>query len=175
MKSTEVYRLLRTRLAPASKALGMRRATGGMLGWTRATGATHLTCWCQCSQEGWDPYAGSQFTMEFQRSDDPRPGTGRARQRFGGLLADGDREAVRRVQNQVIAALPPPPRDHPLLADPRLRSYYAIRFVPIAAPYAASDDIWLRYHAPADVERWADFVATRLPQLLHTFEAALDI
>ena len=175
MKSTEVYRLLRARLAPTCKALGFRRAEGGMLGWSRSAGeAAHMTFWCQCSQDGWDVYAGSRFTVEFQRSDDPRPGTGRPRVRFGALLAADERETIRRIQNQVIAALPPPPRDHPLLAEPSLRAYYAARFVGVAAPYAATDDIWLRYHAPADVERWAELLTDRMPHLVRAFETTSD-
>ncbi len=171
MKSAEVYRVLRTRMAPYCKENGYRRTDGGMLGWYRSADEMHLTFWCQCSQDGWDGYAGSKFTVEFQWSDDPRPGTGTWRQRIGRLISDEEREDVRTIQNRVIATLPKPPRDHMFLTDPRLRSYYEAKFVQIVEPYAANEDIWFRYHAKDDVGRWADFVADRLPTLLRVFEA----
>jgi hypothetical protein len=73
-----------------------------MLAWYRPDGDQYLTVWMQVSGFGWNRYSGSQFTMEFQRASEPRPGRGGpGRKRFWQLLAPELRERVRSIQNQV--------------------------------------------------------------------------
>lgn len=172
MKSTEVYRQLRTRFAPWCKSEGFRRTTGGMLGWHRARGDGYLVFWFQCSQHGWDPHIGSQLTLEFQRSTTAVIGTGQNRSRYSELLIGDELERVRALQNRVIAGLVRPPPGHwseQLVGRPR--DWYLAQFEPVREPYEARQDVWLRYASPEDLERWADFLEERFPRMLDEFES----
>ena len=98
MKSTEAYRVLRTHLAPVFRDLGFKRAKG-LLSWTRPHGERHLVVWCQVSQYGWNDYSGSQFTVEFQLSDEAVVGIfSTRRERFPRMLDDNGREEIRTIQ-----------------------------------------------------------------------------
>ena len=174
MRSTEVYRVLNARIGPWCKAAGFRRTKGGMLGWVRPQDALQLVFWFQCSRHGWDPYAGSQFTLEFQLADHPEPGRGRSRKRFFGLLTAEEREALRAHQNQVIAGLTRPATTHwSEQLDARARGWYLGQFESVKEPYGAQQDVWLRYGGEADVIRWADFLLPCLPRMLVEFETRM--
>ena len=152
MKSTEVYKVLRERLAPTAKALGFRRTSGGMLGWYKALDGQNLVFWFQCSQTGWDPFTGSQFTLEFQRSPSSGPGDGVDRARFPKLLDSSDLEKARQIQNEVIVALQKPLRGHwseQLQGDSQ--KWYQRQFWPVKEPFTSSQDLWIRYASPAHV------------------------
>lgn len=172
MKSAEVYRVLRAFVGPWAKASGFRRGPGGMLAyWRRGMReAETLTFWCQCSQDGWDAHAGSKFTLELQRSEDPRPGTGRKRARAGRLLLPEERERFRVLQNQVIARLRRPTTEHPVFAlQPEVGRGYLSRFEMVEQPYGPREDVWMRYASEADVREWAAVVIEVLPVLIARF------
>jgi hypothetical protein len=167
MKSTEVYRLIREVIGPWCKEEGFKRTAGGMLEWHRPHAGQHLVFWFQCGKDGWDPYAGSQFTVEFQVSGDTRPGAAGIRHRLGYFLSEAEREEIRAIQNTVIAALSPPPRDHLAFGlGSAISEWYSGKFRPVTESYKGMADIWLRYHTPAHVRRWADFVLAVLPRLI---------
>jgi hypothetical protein len=168
MKSTEVYRALRETLDSYCKAEGFKRTRGGMLGWSRPLADRFVTFWCQCSRDGWDSCAGSKFTVELQDGDAPLPGFGQRNQRIGRLLSAADREVARDLQNQVIAGLPRPPADHPLLQG-SLADYYRQNFEPV---HRVDDDLWFRYYSVADVIRWGEFLRAQLPDALRKFGGA---
>lgn len=172
MKSTDVYRVLRNHFAPWCKAAGYRRTKGGMLGWFRPHAGQQLVFWFQCSQHGWDPHTGSQFTAEFQLADRPQPGVGsRNRSRYYEFLTGEELEEVRARQNEVIAALTPPPRGHwSEQLEGRAGEWYRQQFQPVAEPYAVRQDVWLRYGREEDVRRWAEFLLPRCPRMLMEFE-----
>ena len=142
MKSTEVYGALRVHLAPVFQAAGFKRAKA-MLSWARPQGDRHLVVWCQVSRDGWDNYAGSQFTVEFQLSDEAIVGARSIRrQRLPRMLDDSGREESRTIQNGVIASLPHPPANHPALhISEATRASYLKKFRKIDPPHSASDDI----------------------------------
>src|SRR5207247_10335221 len=83
LKSTDVYKEIRRVIGPWAKKQGFTRTTSGMLGWKRPLGNEHLVFWFQCSQSGWDDYAGSKFTVEFQRSETDFIGYAVCRHRLG--------------------------------------------------------------------------------------------
>jgi len=172
MKSTEAYRTLRAHLAPVLQAAGFKRAKA-MLSWVRPHGDRFLVVWCQVSRDGWDDYAGSQFTVEFQLSDEAVVGA-RAirRQRFPTLLDDNGREEIRTIQNGVIASLRHPPANHPLLHTPEtVRAWYLKKFQKIGHPYSQREDIWLRYGSQEHLATWAQFIIRNLPTCLKQAEA----
>lgn len=171
MKSTEVYRVLRTHFGAWCKAAGFRRTKGGMLGWYKPHEGQQLVLWFQCSQHGWDPHTGSQFTLEFQLADRPEIGVGfRNRSRFYEFLTAEELEEVRAYQNAVIAALTSPPEGHWSELDGRVREWYLGQFEPVEEPYTVNQDVWLRYGRESDVVRWAEFLLPRVPRMLVEFE-----
>jgi hypothetical protein len=168
MKSTETYSILRGAIGPWCKSNGFVRVKGGMLGFVKPIGTKFLVFWFQVSRDGWDAYAGSQFTTEFQVSSEDRPGAGGAtvvRARLNALLQPEERESLRALQNDVIRRLPAPPPEHYILQmpDERVRVWYRAKFATVSQPYSERDDVWMRYHESADVKRWADFVLPLLP------------
>ncbi len=169
MKSTEVYKLLREEVGPWTKAQGFKRAKS-MLSWYRPLKDKHIVFWFQVSQSGWDAFAGSQFTVEFQLSHDPNVGAGLRRERIGKLLNDSVREELRGIQNGVILSLPKPPADYFILQLPELREHYLQKFEPVIEPYSQNTDIWLRYHTSDHVCRWGRFVLQQLPQCIKQVE-----
>lgn len=167
MKSTEVYKALREVLGPWCKQAGFKRTTGGVLGWHRPLpGGLHQVFWFQCSQDGWDPYRGSKFIVEFQVSGEPAIGVGLQRRRLPRYLDADQLEQVRALQNEVIRRLPKPPTDYFLLQMEDLADWYRAAFRERREPYASNEDIWLRYHQPEDVRRWAEWLLPHLPHLL---------
>lgn len=178
MKSTMVYNLIREIVQPWAKQAGFKRGSGGMLGYVRSSsdGATFETFWFQCSQDGWDPYAGSKFTLEFQQAPEPGPGHGNHRARFNRLLSTEEREQVRLLQNVVIRKLQRPPRDHwAHSADVNLKRWYFARFDEDRGPYQESEDIWLRYAEEVDVRHWAVFLLPLLPKMLENFSTKDEV
>jgi hypothetical protein len=171
MKSPEVYKLLRTELAPFFKASGFKR-TKGLLSWSKTANGAVLVVWCQISQNGWDVLCGSEFIVEFQLAGEPTVGLGGRRERLGGFLSELEREEVRKIQNSVIASLSRPPQSHPYLhISQQVSSWYLGRFRPVTEPYGPGQDIWFRYASPAHVQYWAQFIRRKLPQCLEAIQS----
>jgi hypothetical protein len=167
MKSTEVYREARMVLGPWCKSQGFKRTQGGMLGWQKQVEQKWLTFWLQCSQHGWDTYAGSEFVVEFQLSANSCVGDGGPecfRHRLPFFLHQEELEEVRQIQNDVIGALPRPPADYFVLQmSPDVVNWYLANFAPVERSFVQTDDIWLRYHQPHHVRRWSAFLLQVLP------------
>ena len=175
MKSTEVNGLLRDRIAPEMKSLGFKREKS-LLSWSRHHGDLYTVVWCQVSQDGWDEYAGSKFTVEFQRSIESVVGSAsKQRQRVGKLISDVQREEVRHRQNRVVASLRRPPEDHPILSvSPDVTKWYLAIFEQDPGPYPQNHDIWLRYASPEHVEDWSVFLVKVLHQCVETIEQSAE-
>jgi hypothetical protein len=174
MKSTVTYKTLRDVVGPWAKTAGFKRGGGGMLSYVRPapSGACFQTFWFQCSQDGWDAFVGSKFTLEFQEASEPQPGHARRRCRFTPLLTADEREQVRILQNVVITKLRPPPRDHWAHSlNRQTKKWYFAKFDLIRDPFGADDDVWMRYADEADVRRWAEFLVPLLPRMLQDFAA----
>jgi hypothetical protein len=175
MKSTEVYRLLRQQLAGELKSLGFKREKS-FLSWSRHKDNLYTVLWCQVSRDGWDDYAGSKFTVEFQRSAESVVGSrSNQRKRIGKLLSDRQREEVRSTQNRVIASLRKPPKNHPFLAvSPELTKSYLAKFAQDLDPHPPTQDIWFRYARPEHVDAWATFLMRAIPQCVNAMEQSGD-
>ena len=173
MKSTAVYREARQTLAPWCKKNGFRRTSGGMLGWYRPLGDEFVVFWLQCSQDGWDAYAGSKFVVEFQRSPSKSIGDLKSvvRHRLPYFLRDDELQTVQAMQNEVIAQLPQPPEDYFVYGiSESVAKWYRAKFEPIREPYTNQSDIWLRYQQPSHVQQWAEFLLALLPRILEQVE-----
>lgn len=174
MKSTEVYSIVRSALGPWCKQQGFKRTKGGMLGWYRPVGNWFVLFWFQVSLDGWDPYAGSKFIVEFQISDEPRIGSLRAvhRSRLPKYLSDDQLERVRELQNRVIARLEKPKRDYHIFQMPEnIVTWYLAKFDAVSKRYTQSNDVWLRYRYAEDVEQWAYFIKGVLENLVPSLVA----
>jgi hypothetical protein len=170
VKSTEVYRVIKRVVGPWCKQNGFRKGPGGMLCYVKQQDARHVVFWFQCSQDGWDAYAGSKFVVEFQFSALGRPGAfgdDCVRDRFSHVLDESDLERVRQMQNQVISKLTLAHDEYFIwkMSD-GVRSWYLDKFKPVERRYEADDDIWLRYKDEDDVTNWSEFVLEMLPKVL---------
>jgi len=127
MYSTEVYKILRELFAPWCKDHGFKRTKGGLLGWYRQIGNEYLVFWFQCWTNGWDEYAGSKFTIEFQLANKPIIGVGSNRKRLPALLDRPHLEQVRQIQNEVISKMSPPNNDYFVLhISPEVTKWYLV-------------------------------------------------
>jgi hypothetical protein len=169
MKSTEVYKILREEIGPWSKAHDFK-PTKTLLSWFRPIEDRNLVFWFQISRDGWDAYAGSKFTVEFQISKEPIVGAAAfKRQRIGKLLTDSALEELLKIQNSVIGSLHKPQSDHPFLQE-STREWYLQKFQLLNSPYQQNSDIWLRYHTADHIRSWGQFVLRQLPACLEQME-----
>jgi hypothetical protein len=170
MKSAEVYKTLRESLGPWCKVHGFQRTRSAMLGWYKPVREGCLVFWFQCSQDGWDRYAGSKFVVEFQVADSPVPGLGMHRARLARLLDEAQREDLRQHNNCVIMKLrKPDPSYFIFAADQKVIEWYLSNFDPVEEKYRANEDVWLRYGEEEDVRMWARWILGVLPSVLHRF------
>jgi hypothetical protein len=171
VKSTQVYSLLKTELSGWFKNEGFKYSKG-LLSWQRQHGAAYTLVWCQISQDGFDAYSGSRFTVEFQRSVAPTIGGPGQRERIAKFLSPHEKEDVRKIQNQVIARLQRPPSSYPLLhVSKEVTRIYLSRFEQDKEPYHENLDIWFRYFSPADVSAWGQFILSKIPHCIKIVEA----
>lgn len=171
MKSPEVYSQLKSELSAWFKSTEFQRIKG-LLGWSRPHGAAHVVVWFQVSQDGWDPYTGSKFIVELQRSIEPIVGSKSThRQRLASFLSQEGREQLRSIQNKVIATLQRPPRDYPKLhISPEVTDWYLNQFKLITEPYPERHDIWFRYASPDHITQWIHFITSQLPACVSAAE-----
>jgi len=171
MKSTEVYGVLKRELSPVLKPLGFKRGKS-FLSWFRIHNGLCTVLWCQVSRDGWDDYAGSQFTVEFQRSSDSEAGSpSKRRMRIAKLLSEGQRQEVWRIQGSVIASLRRPPSNHPTLTvSPEVAKWYLAKFEKPSRRYDQGDDIRFRYANAEHVAVWATLLARLMPKCVGSIE-----
>ena len=140
------------------------------MGWYKQVGDRYVVFWLQCSQDGWDTYAGSKFVVEFQFSPSATigaAGVGCVRERLPHFLSEAELNRARELQNRVIAKLQRPPSDYFVLQmETRVVNWYLEKFEPVHQPYKSTDDIWFRYHDESDVRQWAEFVLNLLPNTI---------
>jgi hypothetical protein len=143
LTSADVYRSVRTIVGPWCKSNAFKRGSSGLLSYFAPVGQNNLVFWFQVSRDGWDDYAGSKFVVEFQLSEDPRPGTPSGfRQRIPYFLTEFELARIRQIQNSVIASLPKPPQSHFALSiSAEVSAWYLERFKPISEPYRSTSDI----------------------------------
>ena len=85
-----------------------------MLCYVRPQDTRFVFFWFQCSEDGWDAYAGSKFVIEFQFSTADRSGAyddDCVRNRLPHFLDETDLERLRQMQNCVVGKLTLPPDD----------------------------------------------------------------
>jgi len=170
VKSNELYQHLRAGLSGWFKSAGFKRAPKAQLGWHDGT----VFVWIQCDQWGWDRFAGSSFFVNIQRGGEPVPWNAPT-ERLQQLLTDAELETARRLQNEVIGKLQPPPPEY----VEQLRTAFAkhsqnadglvdallTAFRPVDSPYRANQDFSFRYFDEHDVRGWSAFLVNVLPRI----------
>ena len=123
-----------------------------MFSWYRPHRDLHIVFWFQVSQDGWDDYEGSKFTVEFQLSAEPIVGeVSSFRQRLGQFLDDSSREEVRKIQNGIICSLtPPPPEADELGLEDNFQPAEALAACDIASFKLIAAPIRIGFSAPRD-------------------------
>lgn len=173
--STEVYGKIKEVLGPWCKANGFKR-TRSMLGWFKPYENRFLVFWFQCSQDGWDQFAGSKFIVEFQLDSISEPGGAGDRHRLPFFLDQNQLEQVRQLQNEVISHLKKPSPDYFILnMDQRTRDWYLAKFNLVSDAPTNQSDLWLRYHGVEDIRRWTLFVQQALPGILGRLAPGLKL
>lgn len=161
----EVYARIVEHLQPNLMLLGYSAGkTKGFPWWYAENSPGRVFVSAQVDTKATDPYAGSGFRLELERGSGGAPNSklvGRAL--FFQLLTDDELEALLRNQNQVIAALSPPPEGHTNAYPEFLRPQYLSYFQPQDSFDAVKS--WMRYRDLNDVDRWIELLTPLLPAI----------
>lgn len=172
MKSTEVYRVINKIIFPELKRLGFKKTKSGMLGFFKQLKEHYLVCWFQCSQDGFDAYAGSKFVFEVQISktnDIGAPSVFRNRIPF--FLTVEDLAKVTVLENKVKDKLRLPPSNHYIFGmDENIQRWYKKKFEKVDNNYTNSSDIWFVYFDEADINNWIEFLQPVIKKVISDFE-----
>lgn len=123
----------------------------------------------QCSQFGWNPYAGNQFVVEFEMSPEAQLFTGGHRNRLWRLLSELERRAFWEQNNAVIATLPVPDPHYVAALPPEVQDWYGRKFDPNGSVPDAATDVWFRYYDEQDAAVWAGLLARSIVPAIGTF------
>ena len=170
--ATQARSLWKKKVRPVANQLGFKPGKEIMGGWVRETTPVRVTFWFQINKYGFDKHAGGKFIVEFTAQHHSRQTS--LRDRMWMLLDDVSRREVMRINNSVISDLPGPSRATLDALPPHLRNTYLADFKVIDETQSANTDVWFRYATIADVERWADFIALRLPPIVAECERRLE-
>lgn len=172
MKSTEVYKEINKIIFPKLKARGFKKAKSGMLGFYKLLKEYYLIIWFQCSQDGFDEYAGSKFVVEIQISKSNEIGTSAIlRHRISYFLPEKELGEVTELENEIKDKLPKPPRTHYIftLAE-NMQSWYMSKFDKVKITYNKSSDIWFIYFDRTDVGKWIGIIEPAIERIISNFE-----
>jgi len=161
----QVHHELAALLGPLLQKDGFRRIRpGGTAAWSKPVGERFLLVWVQLSRSG-DPFGwyGTALNVEFELSETAVRGTGRPRERLTRLLSHEQREEVRRNQNAFIARLPSAPTVALSQLSASSRSQYLAHGDRRNEPYAANEDVWLRYADARDLQSWFPLLQEMVP------------
>jgi hypothetical protein len=172
MKSTDVYKIINLIIKDELKISGYKKTKSGMLGFYKKIEYVYIVFWFQCSQNGFDPYSGSKFTIEFQVSESNDIGTKPIkRNRIARFFNEKELKEIIDIENKIRKNLPKPPKDYPiLLMEKKIVKWYKENFEKIKSPYSNSIDIWFKYHKETDVENWAKYLLNVIKRIINQLE-----
>lgn len=172
MKSTEVYKEINSIVFPNLKSNGFKKTKSGMLGYYKLLKEFYLVIWFQCSQDGFDQYAGSKFIVEIQISKTNEIGRDSIiRQRIPFFLTENDFAEIIKIENQIKDKLQKPPKTHYIfsLAED-VQNWYKKKFERATNTYNKSSDIWFVYFNEKDVQKWISIIEPMINQIIYDFE-----
>jgi len=172
MKSTEVYKEINKIIFPNLKSNGFKKTKSGMLGFYKQLKEYYLVIWFQCSQDGFDQFAGSKFIVEIQISKSNEIGTASiVRQRIPFFLTENDFAEIAQIENQIKDKLQKPPKTYYIfsLAED-IQNWYKKKFEKINSTYNNSSDIWFIYFDQTDIEKWIRIIEPMINRIIYNFE-----
>jgi hypothetical protein len=173
IRADEVYRTLRELAGAWFKNQGFRRTAGRILDWYKPINDEYLIVSFWCFPKGSDRLAGSKFTVEIERSAEPKifsAAPGEKRKRLAELLDVRQQERGLEIQNLVISRLERPGKDHFIFSLPQtIIDSYLWEFEPLTPDNALWYREWYLYKDADDVRLWAQFILEMLPGALSLF------
>jgi hypothetical protein len=168
VSSKDLYKALRTPLAPEMKAAGFSTIKEGRLGWRR--GSTSL--FFQCDKWGWTEDWGSSFTLEFHLDSVDEPTPKKARFERLGYLLEGfpELDDLRLRKNEIISRLPGTIGNRIVTRDYEGAEIVVIGEKVNPEPLIYGKDIWLNYHTPSDAHDWGEYFLSNLLRFVSIFE-----
>jgi hypothetical protein len=164
-----VHATLGSELSAALESLQFTRIRGSTFAWSHAVSGQHLSVWAQCDKYGWEPEWGSTFALEFQVAPSPGIATGSIfqRQRLAHLLEPAELEAMRALNNEIIAQLPGSAAGSAVVVtEPDGFEVTIVGYRTASVPYSRGMDVWMHYHSVGHVMQWALWLRDLLPRLL---------
>ncbi len=172
MKSTEVYNLICKTIYPILKLKGFRKTKSGMLGFYILLKEHYLVIWFQCSQDGFDIYAGSKFTIEIQISESNEIGAESVfARRIPHFLNKIDFDNIEELQNKIKDKLVKPPKTHFIFdMEVNTQKWYLSKFEKVRYNEFNSNDIWFSYFSKEDIEKWTELIESIIERIFKDFE-----
>ncbi len=172
MKSTEVYKVINSIIYPKLKANGFKKTKSGMLGFYKPLKETYLVIWFQCSQDGFEKYAGSKFTIEIQISKTNEIGTASiVNHRIPFFLTEEELEIIYHAENEIKENLKKPTKSHYIFSlDESMQKWYLNKFEKLTHQYKKSSDIWFVYFDQANVVKWVQIIDPIINRIISDFE-----
>jgi hypothetical protein len=150
---------LHEQLEPSLLALGFSRAK--KVRWRRQG----LEVRAVVDSKAGDPFRGSAFTLEFERSDDGRFEVGLAgRARVGELLDATQARRLLALRNDIASRLPRPTAEHLAAIPESLRSEYLKPFDPVEE-LESPPFFWMRFTNPEQLGEWCVLLSELMPEL----------
>ena len=172
MKSTEVYKEINKIIFPNLKSNGFKKTKSGMLGFYKQLKEFYLVIWFQCSQDGFDQFAGSKFIVEIQVSKTNEIGTASiVRKRIPFFLKEIDFDNIVRIENEIKDKLQKPPKSYFIFSLPEnIQTWYKKKFEKATTKYNNSSDIWFEYFDQTDIEKWIKLIEPMINKIVYDFE-----
>lgn len=171
MKSTEVYKEISNIIFPKLKLNGFKKTKSGMLGFYKKLKSHYLTIWFQCSQDGFDKYAGSKFTVEIQIGGSDKIGDSLHRHRIQYFFTQSELNNIKKVENGIKDTLHKPPKSHVIFTmSDNLQKWYNKKFEKDNTSYSHSSDIWFIYFDIGDIQKWIKILEPIIERILADYE-----
>lgn len=171
MKSTEVYKEINSIVFPTLKSIGFKKTKSGMLGFYKKLKSHYLIIWFQCSQDGFDQYAGSKFIVETQIGNSPEIGGGLHRHRIPHFLTEGELDNIKKTENEIKDKLHKPPKSHFIFTmSEDVQKWYKKKFEKDNIAYTNSSDIWFIYFDTNDIQKWIRILEPIINRIIVDYE-----
>lgn len=169
LKAPELHKVARSTLGPVLEPLGFRRLPKtSVAAWLRKQDDQWLMLHVQPSSYG-SAADGSQFTIELLLTRQPVLYASGPSVRLPELMTDEQRERLRRLENRVIAKLPPPDPAVLAVLGPDSGERYLSTRKPRFEPYPRGNDIWFRYLDADDAIGHLELCREALPDAIAAF------
>lgn len=171
MKSTELYKIINSQIGVEVRKLSYKKTKSGMLGFYKKIGENYIVFWFQCSQDGFDKYAGSKFTVEFRIGYSNQIGhSGIGGGRVAKYLSTKDLDEILIIQNGIISNLIEPSNNYLRILGDNVENWYLQKFNKLSEALSNTSDIWFRCKTEEDVLKWTEFLKGRILNIIFELE-----